>query len=197
MRSANHAASGNDAVASLFHSGRQRRAAPEPLELAACRMKRCFISVLLLTLTVMGLGCTHTHSSSRSATVAIERPENNGSINLLPCTLSFSSGQTITLSGGETASVSVPAGPIWVQASSTDLYHPEDADPKAWRSGRVKICLQPGGTARLSVEPSSKGSTYVGGWTIGRAANHHTQRTPRVRVVFISRQWRGAAGVER
>jgi hypothetical protein len=161
---------GNGAVTSLSDGERPSRAPCPRLRLS--RMKCC--SVLLWALTVMGLGCSHTRSNSRSATVVIERPENNGAVNILTCTLAFSSGQANTLRGGETARVLVPAGPIWVEASSVDLYHPENVDPKAWRSRRVKICLQPGGLARLSVEPSSRDSTYVGGWTIERAANERS-----------------------
>jgi hypothetical protein len=32
---------------------------------------------------------------------------------------------------------------------------------------------------------------------LDRGANHHTQRTPRLRYVCIQSQWRGAAGVDR
>ena len=68
--------------------------------------------------------------------------------------------------------VTVPQGSLWLEASSIDLYHyPENPDPRAWRSRRIRLRLGPGEAVRLSVEPKSKGSTYVGGWTIEREAN--------------------------
>lgn len=142
------------------------------------RMKSCVISALFVVLVCLGGACSHTRSEHGSAgvpaTIVVQRPENNGSVNILRCTVIFSSGQSIGLSGGEAATLSVPAGSVWMEASSFDLYHPENADPRAWRSGRVRVCLGPGEVVRLSVEPKSKGSTYVGGWTIERAANERS-----------------------
>jgi len=98
----------------------------------------------------------------------VERPESNGSVSILPCTIAFSTGQRIKLVGGDAATVSVSAAFIWVEASSVDLYHHQNTDLRAWRSRHVRFHLRPGEVVRLSVEPKSKGSTYVGGWTIQR-----------------------------
>src|SRR5438105_2875769 len=106
---------------------------PAPLTPIVSRMKRYVTSILLVALVCVGAGCCHNRSAHYSviaaATVVVERPENNASVNILPCTVVFSSGQRITLSGGETGGVSVSAGSLWVQASSVDPYHrPESAD---------------------------------------------------------------------
>jgi hypothetical protein len=137
-------------------------------------MKTYITSLLLLALVFVSVACSHVRaghvSEAAAATIVVERPENNGSVNILPCTIAFSSGQKITLSGGETATTSVSAGFLWVEASSVDPYHPETTDLGAWRSRRVEIRLRPGEVLRLSVEPKSRGSTYVGGWSIQRTA---------------------------
>jgi hypothetical protein len=101
--------------------------------------------------------------------MVVERPENNGSVNILRCAITCSTGQRAELGGGETARLTVPAGSVCVEASSIDPYDPENHDPKAWRSRRMRMRLEAGEVVRLSVEPRSKGSAYIGGWTIERA----------------------------
>ena len=167
------------------------------------RMKRCLTSILLLVLVCAEGGCSHTRSERRSAaapaTVVVVRPENNGSVNILRCTVAFSTGQHVELSGAETGTVTVPAGSLWVEASSIDLYHyPENPDPRAWRSRRIQLRLGPGEVVRLSVEPKSKGSTYTGGWTIEREANERSGADAGRASLFASWcPWSGATHRER
>lgn len=140
------------------------------------RMRAPGITVLLLIVALVGAGCSHTKSGSHAqpgqATVEIQRPENNGSVNILPCTISLSDGQSCKLIGAEQMVFSVQSGALWAAASSPDAYaSPDSGYPVAWHSRRFRFQLHAGETVRLSVEPRSRGSTYIGGWTIKRAAN--------------------------
>ena len=125
------------------------------------------VSVCLLGLFAVTSGCVHPDSGNGSrfarSKVEIERPENNGLVNIVLCTVTISDGQTRILSGGDQAVVSVRSGTFWVMASSGNPY---PYGSKEWRSPRVKLHANPGETLRLSVWPRSRGSTYVGGWNI-------------------------------
>ena len=141
----------------------------------------------ILLLVFAGAGClfpdSGQHSHTAEASIEVERPENNGSVNILACTITFSDGQRCLLRGGDHAVVSLRSGDLWVVASSPDPYRLDSADSSVWRSPRFNFYVGPGETLRLSVEPKPEGSTYVGGWTIERAAkkiaggkNHHASR---------------------
>jgi len=124
------------------------------------------LGVLLLLVS----GCSHLRPVHDGvATIEFERQEDNGLVNIVPCTLVLSDHQTITLGGGERASLSVSAGSFHITAFSIDPYSPH-FDERAWRSPRTTFQLASGETLRVFVEPASSGSTYNGGWTI-RAAN--------------------------
>jgi len=90
-----------------------QKLAPRPMN-PAFETWRFLTSTLLFMLVFATVGCSNIHPRSLSGapngTVIVERPENNGSVNILPSTVAFSTGQNITLSGGETATVSLPAG---------------------------------------------------------------------------------------
>src|SRR5258707_5959942 len=129
-------------------------------------MRALYISILLLMFAITGAGCLHTHSGDSTyvvpASIEIKRPENNGSINILPCTISFSDGQKCELSGGERKVVSVRSGALWAAASSPDPYRLAATDSPAWRFAVFRFNIRPGETLRLSVEPKPKKSTHVG-----------------------------------
>jgi hypothetical protein len=128
-------------------------------------------SILLLLLS----GCSHLQPTQRGVvTIGFERQENNGSVNIVPCTLIFSDYQTITLSGGEREVVSVSPGNFYVTAYSIDPYSPHSG-ARAWRSPRTRFHVASGESLRVFVEPAFSGSTYTGGWTI-HAANLHELR---------------------
>ncbi len=166
-------------------------------------MRASGISIILLAFVVGTGGCLHPGSGGRSqsarAKIKIERPENNGSVNIVPCTISLSDGQTCILTGGDSTTVLVRCGTFWVAASSLDPYAPSDSGyPVAWRSPRVAFHIGPGETVRLSVEPRSKGSTYIGGWTIRRAANERAGVDAGCAILLASeRAWPGTTHRER
>jgi hypothetical protein len=140
------------------------------------------ISVLWLAFVLPGAGCIHTrsrqHDDVAPANIQIERPENNGSVNILPCTIIFSDGQRCELLGGDQAVVLVRPGALWVAAYSRDPYRPDSVDSTAWRSLRFRFHVGSGQIFQLSVEPKSKGSAYTGGWLIEHAASNVAQRRP-------------------
>jgi hypothetical protein len=121
-------------------------------------------------LSFLVTGCSHLQPAHDGvATIEFERREDNGSVNIVPCTLVFSDHQSITLSGGERAIVSVSAGSFYVTAFSIDPYSPH-SDERAWRSPRTRFHVESGERLRVLVEPASSDSTYTGGWMI-QAAN--------------------------
>lgn len=124
---------------------------------------------LAWSLGIYSLRGTEHLCSPPTAIVVLERPENNGFLNIVRCTITLSSGEKVELSGGESRSVSIPEGHAWLEVSSFDPYCPESRHPKPWRSGRFKIHLKQREVMRLVIKPKSKGSAYVRGWTIERA----------------------------
>src|SRR6266581_4839675 len=107
-----------------------------------------------------------TGAQAAPSTIEVQRPENNGSVNIVPCALVFNDGQRVTLSGGEQAVVSIRSGRSWVTAFSVDPYGQKSGDLNRWRSRRFRIHVGKDERLRLSVEPRSKDSAYTGGWII-------------------------------
>ena len=135
---------------------------------------KAFVASSVLFLLVSG--CSHLQPVQRGiATIEFERQEDNGSVNIVPCTLVLSDDQKIVLSGGERAVISIAAGSFYVAAFSIDPYSPH-SDERAWRSRRRRFRVAERETLRITVEPASSGSTYTGGWII-HAANHALHRT--------------------
>ena len=145
---------------------------PAPLIANVSRMSApaIFLGLLLLV-----SGCSHLPADRGVATIEFDRQEDNGSVNILPCTLVLSGGQTVTLGGGERAVVSVQPGTFHVTAFSIDPYTPH-SDERAWRSPSVRFHVASGERLRVFVEPASSGSAYTGGWII-HAANKSLQAT--------------------
>jgi hypothetical protein len=127
------------------------------------------LGVLLLLLS----GCSQLQPGG-VASIEFERQENNGSVNIVPCTLVLSDHQTITLRGGERAIVSLRPGSFYVTAFSIDPYS-RQSDQRAWCSSPVRFQASSGERLRVLVEPAFSGSIYNGGWII-HAANHPLQR---------------------
>lgn len=99
------------------------------------------------------------------ATLEFERQEDNGSVNIVPCTLVLSDHQRATLVGGQHATVAVTPGNFWVEAFSPDSYS-SHYNAETWRSARVRFRVESGERIRFSIAPKAEGSTYSGGWII-------------------------------
>ncbi|HEY3176420.1 MAG TPA: hypothetical protein VGK94_11755 [Candidatus Polarisedimenticolia bacterium] len=75
-----------------------------------------------------------------TAQICVERPENNGVLNIRYAQVVIRGGPTLTLAGGEAACAWVEGGGVyyvWVQ--SRDPYDPTDTGPTAWRSTDLKL----------------------------------------------------------
>ena len=138
-------------------------------------MKVSAIFVLLVMFLITG-GCSHLRpSKTDAAVIEFERQEDNGFVNVVPCTLVLSDGHKVTLSGGERAVVSVQPGNLWVTVFSQDPYSPHSS-ARAWRSSRTALQIERGQKLRVFVEPMAKDSAYIGGWKV-RATNGALQAT--------------------
>ena len=134
---------------------------------------RAFVTFGIVLMFVSG--CSHFQPAQRGvATIEFERQEDNGSVNIVPCTLVLSDHQKITLRGGERAVVSVRPGTLYVTAFSIDPYSPHSSG-RAWRSPRMKFQAVSGESLRVIVEPASSGSKYTDGWTIHALRNRGSQ----------------------
>jgi len=137
-------------------------------------VNRVKASVNLTLLLMLASGCFHLEPAhSGLAMIVFERQEDNGFVNIVPCNLVLSDHQKVTLSGGSRAVVSVSPGQFYVRAFSIDPYTP-NFDETAWRSHRVGFNVADGDMLRVSVEPRSAGSTYIGGWAL-YAVNYRMQ----------------------
>jgi hypothetical protein len=132
------------AMTSLLHGGRHWRGS---VIWAVSRIKNGVTFLPILVQVCVCLGCSHRltehHSSTAAATVIVERSENDGSLNTVRCAIVFSTGQRVELGGGETTTVTVPAGSLWVEALSIHPYsYSENPDPKAWTLTSHKAALE-------------------------------------------------------
>ena len=131
---------------------------------------RMSASVIFTVLLVVVSGCSHLQPVHQdAATIEFDRPEDNGSVNILPCTLVISDRQRVTLIGGQHATVAIPPGKLWVEAFSSDPYSLHSS-AEAWRSTRITFHIGSGERIQFCIEPRAEGSTYIGGWII-----HHAQ----------------------
>jgi hypothetical protein len=100
-----------------------------------------------------------------TAKISIERPENNGSINIVACVVEINPNQKIVLRCGQTNSFSVRTGKYFLKASSSNPYE-FSSKGSEWKSDRLKIVIGDSQVVKIILEPKSKGSTYTGGWTL-------------------------------
>jgi len=103
---------------------------------------------------------------SLSAQICLERPENNGIVNIAAITIVFSNHQRLILVGGQAACIFVAEGEYSFVVYSANPYDPESTDPKAWSSQEISVQVKPGEVATFEVAPKSEGATYVGGWIV-------------------------------
>ncbi len=97
------------------------------------------------------------------AEIFIDRPNNYGDINIYPCTVKISCGQTAVLVGGEDGLFVVEPGTYDLTAASSNPYSATTQDSD-WAPHPVEITLTNSQVMRIMVEPKSNGRSYVGGW---------------------------------
>jgi hypothetical protein len=103
-----------------------------------------------------------------SSQICVERPENNGVLNIREADVVIEGGPVLTLLGGQAVCAYVPAGrhTMWVQ--SRHPYDPASLDPQAWKSSPITLETPPSGRAELFVCGEGTKSTYTG-WAIRKA----------------------------
>ena len=100
-----------------------------------------------------------------SAQICVERPENNGMVNLVPSHVVFSNSQELTLIGGQSACIFVANGVYSFVVQSSNPY-PAAINLKAWTSKKIEVHLKKGDAVVFEVLPKSEGAAYVGGWIV-------------------------------
>jgi len=109
-------------------------------------------------------GCAGPPHSSQ-AEIFIERPVNNGDINIYPCAVKMNSGQSAVMVGGENAMFIAEPGTYYLTIASSNPY-PTTTRDSDWTSGPFEITLTNSQVMRIFVVPKSKGSAHVGGWEL-------------------------------
>jgi hypothetical protein len=130
-------------------------------------MNNMKLLTLLFSLVLLN-GCAnqpHVLQNKSAAQILIERPENNGFINIFPCTVKISAGKKIALHGGENESLFVKTGTYFLMASSLNPY-PDATKNSDWKSSPLKITVTNSQVIKIIIEPKSEGSTYTGGWVL-------------------------------
>ncbi len=99
------------------------------------------------------------------AQICVERPENNGVLNIREVDVVIERGPALSLMGGQAACVFVDVGKhtLWIQ--SRNPYDPASVDPKAWKSAPITVDVKRGERVELQVCGEGARSTYTG-WSI-------------------------------
>jgi hypothetical protein len=111
-----------------------------------------------------------------SAQICVERPENNGMVNLVASHIVFSNNQELALVGGQAACIFVADGVYSFVVQSPDPYKPGATNPKAWTSKEIKARLKRGEVVVFEVIPKSEGAAYIGGWIVKTIVNSKQKR---------------------
>ena len=115
---------------------------------------------------ISATGCTsQSPALQNNCKIFIYRPENNGFINIVPCTVKCSSGRKAVLHGGENDIFVLEPGKYSLTVTSANPY-PEAKKDTDWESSPVEITVTNAQVMRIVVEPKSEGSAYVGGWVL-------------------------------
>ncbi|HZP42841.1 MAG TPA: hypothetical protein VFD84_15215 [Candidatus Binatia bacterium] len=104
-----------------------------------------------------------------SSEVCIERPRNEGALNVRDARVFVTTPQSFALLGGQAVCTFVAPGSYSVMASSHDPYDPTSEDDKAWTSEPVHFDVGPSELVRLELLPGKDGR---GGWTLRRTDVH-------------------------
>ena len=144
-------------------------------------------------------------SEGSLASITIVRPENNGSMNVVPCWVTVDRGsdivsvavsrggeqlqaakwskQGIRLVGGDSAVLSVRRTIFSLSATTPVTDEPPgflgEQKLHVWRSTVLKVSVSDGKSVRVVVEPTSKGPGYDGGWRIRTLDSDEAVGAPR------------------
>jgi hypothetical protein len=145
--------------------GRRRPAAEyQGKTLRQIKMLASIIKFVAILFLISANGCaSQSPASQNNCKILIERSENNGFINIVPCTIKCSSGHKAVLRGGENDLFIVEPGKYSLTATSANPY-PAAAKDSDWESGPVEVTVANSQVMKIVVEPKSENSVYVGGW---------------------------------
>lgn len=104
-----------------------------------------------------------------SSEICLERPRNEGALNVRDARIFITTPQSFALLGGQAVCTFVAPGSYSIMASSHDPYDPGSEDEKAWTSEPVQVDVGPAELVRLELLPGKDGR---GGWTLRRIETH-------------------------
>lgn len=96
-----------------------------------------------------------------NAQICVERPENNGVLNIRPANVLIEDGPVLTLLGGQAACAYVEGGrtySVWIQ--SENPFYPESKNPTAWKSNSLKVAVRRGTRTELLICGKGSKGTY-------------------------------------
>ena len=111
---------------------------------------------------------------AEQAEVCIDRPENQGVLNILSTQITANGKYLISVIGGETKCVVVPLGLYEVVAQSPDPYRPEK-ESLIWKSAPLEIAVQSNATIKIVLTAISQGATYIGPWKLTETTSRQTE----------------------
>jgi hypothetical protein len=97
--------------------------------------------------------------------LSIERPEENGSVNILAVEIAIDGKSSGSLVGGQARVINVGPGDHSILVYSADPYDPSSKND-AWRSMEIKVRLVNDSIVHIAIIPKTRGSSYVGGWEL-------------------------------
>jgi hypothetical protein len=107
-----------------------------------------------------------------NARLCVERPENDGVVNLAEVHVVFGSqtisggNLTVIMRGGSAVCVFTEPGRFTLVAHSSDVYPRSGRKPKVWRSNTLRGTVVPGETVIIGVNPGRSGTTYDKTWVL-------------------------------
>jgi len=99
-----------------------------------------------------------------SAQICVERPGDNGSLNIRPADILISDGPTLTLLGEQASCAYVRPGRYTLWAQSRDPYDPGSTNETAWKS--ISVSLSVGANEVSRFEVCRAGAEY--NWKVQR-----------------------------
>lgn len=83
--------------------------------------------------------------------ICVERPENQGVLNIHETRIVIDDNQAFILSGGQAACAFISPGNHYLYAESYDPYDPNNKNPKAWLSNKITVVLEKGEMAEIEI----------------------------------------------